>query len=361
MNAIGLPRIIAPAGYRRDFSPDFVLWLSELTNNQILIEKGYGSDLGYETDKYKSIKNLEVRSRSDVFSNSDTIISITCPQDSDIELMKPNSLLIAMLHLDTHPTRKKFLLQRGIKTISLDGLKDDNNCRLVQDYHRSAWNAITVGFIQLRKVLGDDYWFNPKRKPISVYLFGFGKLGQEAAAASLRMGNTTFQEELIVKKGNPLVNLVPTDHFHSEYKYYENLFKSGENGEGFPNMIIDATKRTDFSKAILTEKEIGLLPKDCVIIDISADCYQEEDPIVKGIQGIPTGNESKYVFLPNDSAWEDIALIPKKYQLPMELRKVVASHYAWPSYGTNLDRMANMQKYEKQLKPVLSSILKSKQ
>jgi len=362
MNTIGLPKMSTSAGYARDFSPDFVSWLSELTKNQILIEENYGSDLGYQLDKYKPIKNLRIWLRPDIFSNSDTVISITCPQNSDLELMKSNSLLVAMLHLDTHPTRKTLLLQKNIKTASLDNLKDDDNCRLVQDYYHTARNAVTEGFIQLRRVMGDDYWFNPKRKPISVYLLGFGKLGQEVAATSLKMGNTSFQQELIQKNGNPLVNLVPTDHLHSKYQYYKNLFKSDkDDAEEFPNMVIDATKRTDFSKAILTKKEIGLLPEKCVIVDISADCYQEEDSIVKGIQGIPTGNESKYIFLPNDPAWEDTSLIPKKYQLPKELRRVVVSHYAWPSYGTNLNRITNMQKYEKQLKSVIVDVLKMNQ
>lgn len=325
MKTIGLPRMIAPRGFKRDFSPNFVSWLSNVTRGQILVEKGLGSDLGYNCDQDLDIQGLETLPRKDIFTNSDVILSITSPQDLDIEFMRPDSRLIAMLHLDTHPTRKALLQQKHIQTVSLDEIKDCENKRLIQDYRRTAWNAVTEGFIQLRKLGG--------KKLLSIYLLGFGNLGKEAAFAALNMGE--------------LVNLVPTNHLHSKYNYHKKLFNSE-----FPDMIIDATKRTDYSEHILTQEDIALVPTNCVIVDIAADCYQEKDSIVKGIQGIPTGNESKYVFLPDDSAWEDINLIPKKYQLPKELRKIVVSHYAWPSCGTNSDRIANMQKYEQQLKQI---------
>lgn len=357
MKTIGLPKMIAPKGYIRDFSPAFVLWLSSLTNLQILVEEDFGSDFEYEINEYKTISNLKVKPRKQVLKQSDIILSITCPNHLDIRLMHPNALLISMLHYETHPERNTLLRQNGISAISLDSIQDFENKRLVEDYRSTAWNAVTEGFIQLRKLFGDRYWFNPHRKPIGVYVIGFGQLGQEAASAAFKMGNTPFQNELITQTGNPLVNVVPATHLHSDYKYHRQLFKRNKTkNRGFPDILIDTSKRGCLSKHILTEEDINMLPDHCVIVDITADRY-EKSHIVKGIQGIPTGNESKYVFMPNDSAWKNKQLIPTQYQLSNKSQRVVVSNYAWPSYGTKLSRIANMRKYEYQLHPIIKLIL----
>lgn len=348
--------MISPPGFARDFSPRFVSWLSTLKDIQILVEDKLGSDMNYSASDYACINKLRIATREEVFAMSDLILSITCPMVSDITIMRRKSLLIAMLHYETHPTRNALLAEKGIVAISLDSIIDYEGKRLVQDYHNTAWNAVTEGFIQLRNLLKEPYWFNPNRKPINVYLLGTGQLGREALAASLKMGNTLFQDELIAKGGNPLVSVVPTNSLHSSCKYHQQLFRP-TGSLAFPNMIIDASKRIDFSKHILNYNDICLLPKNCVIVDITADRY-EGDTVVKGIQGIPTGNEVKYVFLPNDPEWNDSYQIPLDYQIPKKQRRVVVSHYSWPSYGTKTDRMANMEKYECQLCPIVELLLK---
>jgi len=60
--------------------------------------------------------------------------------------------------------------------------------------------------------------------------------------------------------------------------------------------------------------------------------------------------------MPQDSAWEDEKQVPKKYQLPIESRRTVISHYAWPSCGTVADRRRSMEKYGTQIYPVIISL-----
>ncbi len=359
MNKIGLLRHNGIKGFRRDFTPKLIKRVVNLLGvKKIFLENGYGNDIGFNDGNYFFNKNIEFHTRNFILHNSDFILSLTGIDDKEIEFLNEGQTLVSFLHYPTHPKRNILLNSRNINVVSLDELKDFRGERLIEDFETTAYNAMTEGFIQLRKALGEEYWSSRSRKHITVYIMGFGQVGKYAVEAALKMGKTNFQEELKKNGGNFIVEVVPTTSYHSEQRFYlQKIISKSLITGGSPHILVDVSQRKILSQHFITEDVISMLPKETIIVDITADRY-EDSSVVKAIQGIPTGSEKQYVFLPDDEAWENQLLVPRQYQLKTDNRRVVVSHYAWPSYGTVADRIYNMEKYANQLLPILEKLQK---
>jgi alanine dehydrogenase len=339
---IGLPRMIAREGFRREFLPDFVGRLIRKCRLNVVAEEGYGSDLGLSMADYPG--EMRAAGREEIFRNSDYVLSLTSPAHEDIGMMGRGQMLIAMLHYPTRPERNQLMRQRGICAISLDSLVDWNGERMVEDLRRTAWNAVTAGYIELRKAMGDELWFSKEREELEIYLIGTGAVGKQALNAAMKMGNTNYLAELEQRGGNPFAHVFATASLHSRHNYLMEKL-----GRGYrPDMIIDTSLRCDPTKEIITRDDLKRLPEGCVILDVVADEY--EGDVIKGISGTPTGNEHKFVFYPGDAEWTDPARVPPEYQIadPKD-RRIVVSHHAWPAYGSVGDLRQNMAHYGNQI------------
>jgi alanine dehydrogenase len=347
---IGLPLMIAREGFRREFLPEFVNKLIKIDHLEVRMEEGYGSDLGLSLSDYH--KDVKVASREDIFRNSDYVLSLTAPPARDIGMMGEGQTLITMLHFPTRPERNRLMQERKICAISLDAIVDWSGERMVEDLRRTAWNAVTAGYIEMRKVLGEEYWFSKKRDELEIYLIGTGAVGKRALNAAVKMGNTNFQAELEQNGGNPFANVFATASLHARRNYLMEKIAKGYK----PNMILDTSLRSDPTKEIITREDLKRLPENCVILDVVADEY--EGSTIKGISGTPTGNEYKYIFYPDDAEWTDPTRVPPAFQItdPKD-RRVVISHHAWPAYGTMADRKQNMLHYGHQICPYMREMV----
>lgn len=356
MKKIGFIASGSTKGYKRYFTPGFIKKILDKFDIEILLEKNYGKDFNLTENDYKVGKKIKFESRQNILLSSDIILTVVCPSDVDLKLLHKGQLLIAMLHYSTHPQRNKYLKHNKIKTISLDSLKDFEGRRMVEDFEATAWNSVTTAFAQLRTQLGEKQWNDPKRKPIMVYQLGVGEVGKHVLEASLKMGRTTYQKELLERGGNPLVEIMVITSLHSQHKEFE---KETPKLLSKTNLLIDVTQRNDVSETIISEKLISYLPKNSIILDVSADKY-DSNKVVKAIQGIPTGDGSKILFNIKDASWTNDRIIPFKYQLKKENRRTVISNYSWPNCGNIKRRMMTMEKYGYQIYPVLKSIVNSK-
>jgi len=354
---IGFPRMDTIQGLKRDFPPVFVRSIMANNNVTVLLETDYGTDLGYTNKQYAGGKT-QFANRGEVFSSSDLIIVLTAPSDSDIKKMKKGAILLSMLHYATHPKRNLIIKKAGVRAISLDSLTDGFGKRIVQDYQRTASHGVSEGYRILIKQKGKKWWYDPLREPIKIVILGFGGVGKEAAYAAMQMGSKDRMQDLLEKGGNPIVNILPFGRIQTSYhKLFDYLFVSQSSRTiGTPHIIIDATKRSDFSKPIFANQLLSYLPKETVIVDLAADQYDGHG-VVKGIHGIPTGSEKQWIFESDDPAWEDPELTPKIYQIPPEYRRTVVSHYSWPSFGGKENRRKNMMVYSTQIYPFVQSII----
>jgi alanine dehydrogenase len=358
MKIFGFPQMDLMKGIRRSYPPHLIVSIAK--SNQVLLhlEDGYGEDIGFEKSDYE-VDNVSFKSKNEVFSESDYIVCITAPSSKEIDMMKGGQTLLAFLHYNTHDVRNKLFYDRKIHTISLDELIDTaTGRRMVEDLRATSFNAIKAALTALKESWGDEKWFSKYREHIKAYVMGTGKVGAHAINALANFRYTGLRKEL-VENGNCKIEVVALGFRETGDKAFMNKYV-------LPNadILVDATYRPDGKNHlhIIDREQLEILPHDAVICDITADKYEVSGDahVVKGIEGIPTGKDQEYgrpIFRREHGAFTDDNYVPKEYQLtPRQIRTSVSS-YSWPSYGSNEDRLENVEIYSRQIQPILQFLM----
>ena len=345
-------------GVRRSYPPHLILAIAKSNKVLLYLEEGYGEDIGFTKSDYL-VENVSFKPKFEVFSHSDYIVCITAPSAREIDMMKEGQTLLAFLHYNTHDVRNRLFYDRKINTISLDELIDSaTNRRMVEDLRATSFNAVKAALIALKESWGDDKWFSKYREHIKAYVMGTGKVGAHAINALANFRYTGLRKEL-VENGNYKIVVVALGFRETGDKKFMNKYV-------LPNadILVDATYRPEGKNHlhIIDKEQLEILPQDAVICDVSADKYDisGKTHVVKGIQGIPTGKDQDYgrpIFNRNHPTFLDDAYVPKEYQLTSRQIRTSVSSYSWPSFGDNSDRLANVEIYARQIKPILQFLI----
>jgi alanine dehydrogenase len=354
MKIFGFPQMDLIKGIRRSYPPLLIESLAKSNKALIYLEEGYGEDIGFSNSDYL-VENVSFKSKFELFSSSDYIVCITAPSAREIDMMKEGQTLLAFLHYNTHEVRNKMFHNRKIHTISLDELIDSStNRRMVEDLRVTSFNAVKAALIALKQSWGDAKWYSPYREHIKAYVMGTGKVGAHAINALANFRYTGLRQDL-VEKGNCKIAVVALGFRETGDKKFMNRYVLPH-----ADILVDATYRPEGKNHlhIIDKEQLEILPHDAVICDITADKYDisAETHVVKGIEGIPTGKDHEYalpIFERNHSAFFDEKYVPERYQLTSRQTRTSVSSYSWPSFGENSDRLANVEIYARQIKPIL--------
>lgn len=339
---IGMARMHAEFGERRDFLPSFVARLIR-RGAKVVLEHGYGSGMGFTEEDYReAAPQVQFAGHEEIYKQ-DYVLVLRCPVESELKRLKKGATLISMLHYPTRPLRIQLLRSLGVEGISLDSLKDDNGSRLVENLKSVAWNGLEVGFQVLRRTYPAPGMEGKTRNPIHATVLGVGAVGIHAVQAASRYGDLHLWQ-LLAKRGIPGVQVTAVDYdvVNNEKAMREILSRT--------DILVDSTQRPDPSKVVIPNEWIGWMPEYAVIVDLSVDPYNFEiaPPEVKGIEGIPQGNLDQFVFNPNDPAYEHIPDSVSKKN-----RRHVVSCYSWPG----IHPKECMELYGNQLRPIMRMII----
>jgi alanine dehydrogenase len=338
---IGFPRMMKEPSETRVFLPDFVQILARM-GLEVFIEEGYGSRGGFSFDDYRQ-GSLAVHecSRPDAFQR-DLVLVLRSPKREAFSLLPPGCCLISMLHLPTRPSRVERLRKAGVRAISLDGIADDNNLRLVENMKAVAWNGLEAAFDWL-----GERWpglRHPDQRPFRVLILGAGMVGKHAVEAATKFGNVERSLALL-EQGAPGV-LVTTvgRNISGDSAVMERLLRDSD-------ILVDATQRRDASRPLVPNAWLAWMPDHAVIVDLSVDPYtlDTHPPVVRGVEGIPQGNLDQYVFPAEDPRW-DLTVPP---QVPSANRRTTVSCYSWPGIHPE----ACMRHYAQQLEPLMEALV----
>jgi alanine dehydrogenase len=322
MNAIstlGLPKFPTDDGERGAFLPSFVHKLDKFVSD-IYIERGYGRGLEINDKCYLSNdkNNIHFVSHEETYKQ-DLVIGLKAPTLEELSIIRRGAFLIGMLHYESRPKLVEALKMHGIFSYSLDSIIDDRHQRLVVSYEMTASNGVREAYNEIVKRRSDFLMSN--RAPFLVAIMGMGYLGIEAGKASfLKFGDTGI-DSVTRKRVLPGAAVVYLEKKATHCKkFISDLFPGVD-------LLIDATKRVDFTKYIIPNEWLGYLKKEAVILDLTCDPYDTTvSPIqVKAIEGIPSGTLNQYVFETHDVAWEKIPESVDKKN-----RRVVVSCNGWP-------------------------------
>ena len=312
---IGLSRMHKEQGERRDFLPDFIRRLARL-GVEVVLEHGYGEGMGYTEADYQ---NGAVRfAERDEIYRQDYVLVLRYPTDDELALMCRGACLISMVHLPTRPGRVARLRELGLEAVSLDGVKDDNGRRLIENLRAVGWNGVEIAF----QVLQHQYlhFDSLDRPPIQVTLLGSGAVGGHAMQAAIRYGDLNLWQRM-AHAGIPGVQVTVVDYDVTRIApVMGSILKHTD-------LLIDATQRPDASQVVIPNTWIAYLPDHAVLLDLSVDPYDctQSPPAVKSIEGIPQGSLDQYIFAPDDPAFDTLpACVETTY------RRTSVSCYSWP-------------------------------
>jgi alanine dehydrogenase len=339
----GFPRMLKETHEVRDFLPAFIVRLSRLGAGAVL-ETGYGSGMGIAESEYlRAGRGIVFASHEEVL-RQEMVIVLRCPEEEELRRMAPGACLVSMLHYPTRPKRVELLRTLGLEAVSLDGLKDDNGRRLVENMKAVAWNGMEAAFRVLAKIYPAPGFDSPQRDAVRVTLMGAGAVGSHVVRAAVRYGDETLHRRL-AQDGVPGVQVTAVDY---DFTVQEEKMRALLRGT---DILVDATRRSDPSRCVIPNPWITDLPAHAVILDLSVDPY---DPVpgpgmlVKAVEGIPQGNLDRIEFPPDDPVYDGLPA-----SVDSRIRRWVVSCYSWP--GIYPKRC--MEVYGAQMRPVLRKIL----
>jgi len=341
IKSIGLPTMHKEEGEKRAFLPSFVKMLKKY-DVDVYIEEDYGRKMGYKPEDYITQNDrVKIASHDEVYKQ-DLVIVLKAPNFDELDQMREYSGLISMLHYDSKPMLRDKITQNKIISFSMDSIVNDEGQRMVVTYDQTAWGGVCTAIDEMEKRRKDFY--SKGRPPYQVTIFGMGNLGIHAGKSCFKyLSEKLSAHEEGDKIPGAIVTYIEKDSVTSKNELRK-LFASTD-------LLIDATKREDFSQYIITNDLIGCLKDEAIILDLTADPYYENtDPIqVKAFEGLPYGTLDKYVFEVDD---EDYEKIPKS--VSTHFRRVTVSCNGWP--GVFSER--SMKVYEKQLEPFIDVLMR---
>jgi alanine dehydrogenase len=337
----GFPLMHLEAGERRAFLPCLIGDLVSAGAQMVVVEEGYGEGMGVPTAEYLAASpKVKVGSHEDCLSQ-DVVVQVRCPNDADLRALRPETILVAMLHFPTRPGRVAILSQLGIRCVSLDSIEDDLGHRLVENMGAVGWNGMRAAFRELQRT--HRRFDSPARGPIRVTVLGAGAVAGHAIRAATHFGDEHLHRKLSARRVlGAEVTVVDSDVTWHENSMVSLLERS--------DLVADATRRADTSKPVIPNEWCEALPQHAVVLDLAADPYDftATPPHVKGIEGVPEGTLDQYVFLPEDPVYD--SMDPR---IDTTNRRVAVSCYSWPG----VEPRACMEVYSKQVEPVLRVIL----
>lgn len=339
---IGLPRMHKEPGERRDFLPGFVARLAQLGAN-ITLEYGYGSGMRFVEEDYLKVAPDATFATVQETYQQDYVLVMRCPNRDEMDIMRPGSCLMSMLHYPTRPRRVEHLRSLDLEAISLDSVKDDSGRRLVENLRAVGWNGIEAAFQVLQSTYPAPGFGSPERSPIQVTLMGAGSVGTHVVQAAIRYGDDDLRKHMSAH-GIPGVQVNVIDY---DVTPHEDIIKKIF---AQTDVLVDATQRPDPSKPVIPNGWIAYLPDHAVLLDLSVDPYNCESApaYIKGIEGIPQGNLDKYIFTPDEPAYD---LIPDCVDTTH--RRHAASCYSWPGIRPK----QCMSLYGKQIHPLIRTLV----
>lgn len=330
------------AGEKRDFLPELVRAIAaEPTCAGVVVEHGYGEGVGRsENDYLTEAPKLRFAGHQETLEQ-DVVVVIRCPDDAALERMRPGALLVSMLHYPTRPERTERIAELGLRAVSLDGIVDDLGRRLIENLESVGWNGIRAAFEELERTHPD--FALAGRRPLRVTVLGAGHVASHAIRAAARYGDTGVRDRLAVA-GVPGVEVTVVDYDLTAHESYM-LDRLAHT-----DLLVDATQRPDPSRPVIPNRWLAALPTDAIVLDLSVDPYDmaHDPPLIKGIEGIPHGDLDRWVFPPDDPAFDVL-----DDRIDTTHRRRTLSCYAWP--GLSPDQC--MDHYGEQIEPVLRFIL----
>lgn len=264
---IGIPKESRPSEYRVGISPAGIQRLTA-RGHTCYIEHDAGKFAGFSDLDYENAGASIVYSAHEAFGRADLILKVARPQDQELELIQPDSILAGWLHLPAaSQTKIDILLDKKITTVAYEQIQRADGTRpVLQTMSTIGGNClpqIAAHFLQNDKggkgiLLGGVAGI----PAAEVVIIGAGVLGNTAASAFLGAGaHVTVLDSSLpalqhALKNNPAIaTMLSTSANIKRTCAYADVVvtAASEPGKPAPMLITRETLKTMKSRSIIID------------------------------------------------------------------------------------------------------------
>jgi len=198
---IGIPKEIKNHEYRVGATPSMVRLLVD-AGHQVFVQTQAGATIGY-TDEMFTAAGAEIALTAKQIYESEMIIKVKEPQESEYPLLKEGQILFCYLHLAPDPIQTKQLVESKVVAIAYETVTDAQGRLplLIPMSEMAGRIAIQVGATTLQLNNGGKGLLLggvPGVSPASVVVIGGGVVGTESARMAMGLGAdvTIFDKDL---------------------------------------------------------------------------------------------------------------------------------------------------------------------
>ena len=180
---IGVPAEVKNNEHRVGLTPESVKTLSDL-GHQLFVQSNAGHAIGFTNQLYESSGAQIIDSAADVFKQSDLIVKVKEPVESELQFLRKDLALFTYLHLAGDPKKAKKLLETGVTGIAYETVTaDDGSLPLLAPMSAIAGQlGVVVGSYHLLKPNDGRGTLLSNLDPRIVTVIGAGVAGKEAIA-----------------------------------------------------------------------------------------------------------------------------------------------------------------------------------
>ncbi|MBS0480236.1 MAG: alanine dehydrogenase [Proteobacteria bacterium] len=285
---VGVPKEIKNHEYRVGLTPASVAELVH-AGHEVIVETKAGMGIDFEDEAYTDAGARIVATAAEVFDQTEMIVKVKEPQQSEIAMLKPHHLLFTYLHLAADKPQAEGLMKSGATCIAYETVTDrKGGLPLLKPMSEVAGRmSVQVGAHYLEKEQGGRGVLLggvPGVAPAKVAILGGGISGVNAAQMAVGMRADVTIYDISNDR------LAELDMFFSSQIKTEFASKSAiAEAVKHANLVIGAVLVPGAAAPKLVTREmIKTMQRGSVLVDIAIDqggCFEtshattHEDPV----------------------------------------------------------------------------------
>ena len=169
---IGIARENRPEELRVVLKPEELRDIA--ASHSVIVERGAGEGIGIKDSSYEDV-GARIAEKKEVYACS-LVVRLKEPQEEELALMKPGSVMFSMMHLPGNPHLRDLLKKYRIIAIAMDEVENPLGERKIEALHQTGYLGMEKGF---------ELWGG---KPFEcvVKIMGYGHLAYGAIQCAAR-------------------------------------------------------------------------------------------------------------------------------------------------------------------------------
>ena len=263
---------------------------------KVCVEKGYAIHLGINDEDYRKI-GVEIKnSPNEVFSLSNLITKVNCPNDDEISSLKNNTILVGMLNPSKNKSQIGKIINKKVKPFSLELLPRITRAQsmdvLSSQSNLAGYRAVVDCVAEFERAVPMMMTAAGTVPAAKVLVIGAGVAGLQAIATAKRLGAIvsatdvrSASKEQVESLGGKFLAVEQSEDMETAGGYAKEA--SDDYKKKQSEMMKEALKKNDIvictalipgksAPRILTEDLVKLMKPGSIVYDLAAE--QEVTP-----------------------------------------------------------------------------------